>query len=642
MSRIKLFFKASLKQSGLVSAILLVSFSLIAQGPLRPDIRFDNYTGRYGFPRQYMLDVVRDSAGYIWAFGNGLSRFSGTAITRYTNSNNEHHGLKDNYVAATQVDQQGRLWLGSTGLTWYDFANDRFHYIQPAGAPPYEYAYGQRIIGNTLWYATQYGLCKMDLRTLQPVTTSLHDGFHPWLIFDLGQGEVLYTTANGKYYIYNVQSNTFQTYNWQINGEVIRIRCAVKTRNTLWLGTNKGVWKTGNLHTLPTEQVKDLAALSVKAITLYPAMGGDSLLWLGTNGKGLTVVSSRTGHIVAQYKHDADNAFSLSADNINALYIDRDQKLWIAHENGISVLNPDNQLFKTQLLNFDRQDNGDNLVYRLCQDRYNPSAVWMSVGREGLVRLDWFTKKMTRQVLSIGGETSFYDICQVEQKLWLVNSYSRLFLWHEDKGLVKEIGFSHCIADPQPFNVRSIIRAKDRFYFPSNYGLYEYVPGQNTTRCVYQESKHTPAQLKQFLENDMYYGYYDSVRQRVWVGSRTGLIEYDPATGRGWTRYDHSCPDTANSNALNMASPGPGGTIVCCTRNGISFYNPEQEKFTQVNRFGSVVNPGCASSITDGQKIWISSNTGIFSYDFSTGKTYKRDFQMSNFCVPNVQFLPVN
>ena len=292
-----------------------------------------------------MLDVVRDGAGYVWAFGNGLSRFNGVGITRYTNTNNQHHGLKDNYAAATQVDQWGRIWLGSAGLAWYDQANDRFRYIQPPDRKSYEFAYGQRIIGNTLWYVTQYGLCKLDLRTLKPETTSLKDGFQPWLIFDLGNHELLYTTGNSRYYIYHTMADTFRLYNWYVNGEYVRIKCAARAGNTIWLGTNKGVWRTPDMHQ-PPQPVKGMETLNVKAMTLYPPMGGDSLLWMGTNGSGLTVVNCYTGHIVASYKHDAGNAFSLSADNINALYIDKDRKLWIAHENGISLLNPDNQLSK--------------------------------------------------------------------------------------------------------------------------------------------------------------------------------------------------------------------------------------------------------------------------------------------------------
>lgn len=606
----------------MAAAIVLGSVSLFSQGSLRPDIRFDNYTGRYGFPRQYMMDVIRDSAGYVWAFGNGLYRFNGMAMTRYANTNNQHHGLKDNYTGHAQVDRWGRMWFAGGGLAWYDLTEDRFRYIQPRGLPAYQYAYAQRVIGHTLWYITQYGLCKLDLRTLQPATTSLTDGFQPWLIHDLGNNELLYATGSNKYYIYHTVADTFAMHDWRINGEFVRIKCAVRAGGQWWLGTSKGVWQTHTMHA-PLRPVKGLENLNVKAMTLYPAMGGDSLVWMGTSGNGLTVVDSRTAKIVAQYRHDPGNAFSLSADNINALYVDKDEKLWIAHESGISVLNPDNQLFKTQLLDFRGPGSVDNLVFRIYQDRYDPLAVWMSVAKQGLLRLDWFSKKITGQVRTIGGDSSFYDICQVGKRLWLLNTYSKVFLWHEQKGLQKEIGFAHAARDVQSFNVHTITPYANRFYLSTNHGLYEYTPGQDQMHSVYYRSKDPAISVinKAFVENDMYYGCYDSLRHVVWIASRGGLVAYDPVSGKGRLHYNRSHPDTLNSNALNMASLGPGGTIICCNRTGISIYDPPADRFTQIAAFGTIVNPSCYSSITDGQRIWISSNAGIFSYDFSGKKT---------------------
>src|SRR5690606_10053782 len=81
--------------------------------------RFRRYTRRDGLSDNSVMDIQQDATGHLWIGTlNGLSRFvpaSGVFTSFF-----KTHGLAGNqmYRPAMAVDDDGRLWVGSTeGLT---------------------------------------------------------------------------------------------------------------------------------------------------------------------------------------------------------------------------------------------------------------------------------------------------------------------------------------------------------------------------------------------------------------------------------------------------------------------------------------------------------------------------------------------
>ena len=68
-------------------------------------------------------------------------------------------------------------------------------------------------------------------------------------------------------------------------------------------------------------------------------------LWVGTDGSGLFRWDINAQQLY-QYQNDLTNPRSLIDNNIESLYLDRDQGIWIGTHKGVSYYNPRRKAFK--------------------------------------------------------------------------------------------------------------------------------------------------------------------------------------------------------------------------------------------------------------------------------------------------------
>lgn len=82
------------------------------------------------------------------------------------------------------------------------------------------------------------------------------------------------------------------------------------------------------------------------------------------------------------FKHDRNNAKSISSNVINSIFKDRSDRLWITTENGLNLYNPE----KDDFTRITRQDGmPSNVSYSILED--NENQLWISTAG-GLVSFD--------------------------------------------------------------------------------------------------------------------------------------------------------------------------------------------------------------------------------------------------------------
>jgi len=171
----------------LLLCLLLTQWKLIgfAQEALLPNVsRFENFNGRNHLLNVYIQSVTRDKQGYVWSGCNGLVRFDGYQYTQFTNFNNQHHGLQDNYIDEIIVDDSNRVWVGTArDISYYNRQQNRF--VQPYldGPKKIEYAFRLLLHNQKLWFISNLGLTGVDLNTTKVFTTSIRQVFDPTGIF---------------------------------------------------------------------------------------------------------------------------------------------------------------------------------------------------------------------------------------------------------------------------------------------------------------------------------------------------------------------------------------------------------------------------------------------------------------------------
>ena len=261
-----------------------IAIVIKSQPLLAPDTRFDNFSQKYNLARQFCIDVITDSAGYVWAMNPGIYRFDGRQVKYYTSYNNQEHHLRDSYAEHPVVDYKGRLWIGSAaGLCYYDALHDKFNYVYPVNTTAAEHAYSACISGNELFFRNKYGLCRLNLETFEIKNTSLKT-LSTWFCFADEEKNIIVCT-DVEYFIYDPAKDTYKKFRWEKDGKTVRIKDIVFSNNRYWIATNKGLWHTTSFYQLPSE-VTGTSHLNIQSLALMP-LTGDSILWLGTGGEGL-------------------------------------------------------------------------------------------------------------------------------------------------------------------------------------------------------------------------------------------------------------------------------------------------------------------------------------------------------------------
>lgn len=124
--------------------VLLISlpFDLFAQGfAPDPDWRFENFNSQNHFISRAISDIAIDKNNYVWTSNSGVQRFDGHKTTEFNSVDENKATLRSNY-ADIAADNDGRVWVGSGGLCYYDDANGKFVYVMPDKNHPITYTQG--------------------------------------------------------------------------------------------------------------------------------------------------------------------------------------------------------------------------------------------------------------------------------------------------------------------------------------------------------------------------------------------------------------------------------------------------------------------------------------------------------------------
>lgn len=130
----------------------------------------------------------------------------------------------------------------------------------------------------------------------------------------------------------------------------------------MWFGTQDGLnMFDGYKFTIFRHNPEDAKTLSAGHITALLEDKNGSL-WIGTNGGGLNTFN-RAGGTFSSLRHDSTNPHSLSHDTITTLFNDSSGNLWVGTEWGLNVLDRQTGSFR-RFIHDERNPNslGDNSI----------------------------------------------------------------------------------------------------------------------------------------------------------------------------------------------------------------------------------------------------------------------------------------
>ena len=571
--------------------LALSCFAAIAQS--FPNLKFNQITVKDGLSTNAVRCTYEDQNGIIWiATGKGLNRYDGTGIKEYKHNANDstticndalinivadkenqlwlgtfkglarfnpvtgkainfaHHPTNKNSLAADEncvpfVDSKGNLWLAtSAGVQLFDYKRNRFtNYVAVIKGVKQNASAFQQIAEDRekrLWALGANGLYLIDQ---QNKTVNYHA--------EQDQILALHQTASGTIYLgeannglrYFQKDNVVKSVKTPIKGPITRVNSIIE-------------W-TDNLN--------------------------QNWLCVAVNG-GLVLQNLKTNEI-KEYVANELNPSSLNAFSVMHLAKDRQNRLWLSTDNGISIIDPNYQNFENipvyqqvKLTNPKLLGIPNNMLE--TEDRFYITCYYA----KGIYSFDknW---KLISHIPQIPENSksllskSISSIYRDEQKN---------FWFSTDSGLVKKTGNSYKIFFP-PLD----LSIKDNLFISK---LYKRKDG------------------------------------KFWIRARkNGIYVFDPKSEKF---VKHYLPDgkTIDGSVFSCLIDKQGDFWIGATK-GISVYNPSKDAFNKIvikDAFGKFREVSWVTDITQdkGNVIWAASDVGLLKINKTTKTGLLIDDQM--------------
>lgn len=333
-------------------------------------LSFQSWQRETGMPRSAIRAVAQTRDGYLWLGGDdGLARFDGVRFV-----NLDLSGItRGNGIRTLLGDTSGALWIGTSGGDLLRFADNEFTAVGAReGLPTNSITALAEDNNGRVWIGTELGLRLWQNGSLTP----------------LGGGDVLRDpriTAvcrdkSGSMWIAARDAGVFRFRGGaltaitdpEMDTLLRQSHCLLVDRSDrIWVGAGEDFvlcWDSGQWRRFRIP--RHSATPFVNSLAEQP----DGSVWAGSTSEGLFQFK--------QGKLTAINASVGLLDNrVTALFTDRDGRLWVGRDSGLSRLRRD-QLFAIG----QNEGLGFGAVQGLAE--VTPGVIWAVKSNDGLYRWD--------------------------------------------------------------------------------------------------------------------------------------------------------------------------------------------------------------------------------------------------------------
>jgi len=362
------------------------------------------------------------------------------------------------------------------------------------------------------------------------------------------------------------------------------------------------------------KNLKDVSLVSngikdvVVDLLFMPADKEKKYLLAGTEGNGLMIYNTILKKIEFTYVHDDNNPCSLSNNMISGFHTDKNGRLWIATGVGISMVDVYDQQWKMRFM--DKSN-----LNKIARDKFDSTKAWMSSYTQGMICVNWKTKKIEKIFNANAQIQKVYDFVQLSKNKWLLATPRTIVEWNPQAGILSQSKL------PIPDSLRLryyinkiIIADANTCFITTNMGLFKYdIPTHEISAAAIDIGRDKTKDVLQYI---LLNGFYDD--GVLWIASRNGLFSYD--ISKKTTTIYRGKGESADYFFFDAARAA-GDRIVCASADGIAIFDKRAKKFKIVNSIANLFKPKCGSVISTNNTIWIGSEVGILNYDMETHKS---------------------
>ncbi|BAX82025.1 sensor histidine kinase [Labilibaculum antarcticum] len=642
------------------------------------NIRFKRITINEGLSLSSVYCIFQDSKGFMW-FGteDGLNRYDGKNFTIYRSDPENSNSISNKWIEQVLEDRSGNLWFGSRGgLTQFNPVSEIF--TQYRGIEPnnqlsndtithlYEDQNNRLWVGSlkgitcintkqgtiekhnypkgldskincfladtkNFWIGTKLGLFHYDSEKKSFKEIELPKSDSKWNVTSLASADnyLWVGTSNGLLSI----SRDSLTENAQLFLNGLHIENLLPDRiNSLWIVTNKALFKTDNSSKIFHKAVKSFEVTNSLSIsTNKPILkSSNEEIWFGTFGSGIY----RINPVSNQTSHDTNNSAdpqSLSENSINCIYEDRNGIIWIGTFGaGISIYNPQShkfELFKNNPLS--ENSLASNFVWSTWED--HNGDLWIGTNNKGIskyiVKRDSFVHYDVRKSVNDPYSAIRKVFEDRKNNIWIGTDGEGLFKLNPFTG--NKTQYKHISNDSTSLcdnSVRVIFEDSEGIiWVGTRGGLNRYHDKTNK----FTQYKHIDGDTKSLSHNFIYSSIYEDSKGLLWIGTYGGGVNiYDKKnnTFKSYQYYDNT-KNGLSDNVVFSVYEDEDGIFWLGTNTKLNRFDSQTGLFSH---FG--IEEGLPNNVVYGVlpdafgNLWLSTNNGIAK--FST-----QDYSVKNFTV---------
>lgn len=609
---------------------LILLLSIDKSSAQKDELNFiHKYTTEQGLSSNTIFCILQDKHGLIWiSTEEGLNKFDGKSFTKFT-VNKGRYGLSHNYVQAMFLAPDGNVWAGTTdGLNIYDYKSDSIVQVRK-DTKPLKLVYNditcfaQGLDKNRVWIGT-YGdainyydhktkkFYKLQLPTLahQPQPVNVVS-----LLEDENKRLWIGTQHDG-IYLYESGKRKLRKYDLPDNASTIRAIYQDHFRR-IWFGTSQGCYIFNETSQMP-ERLNypfNLTDTSIGAI----CEDRNGKIWIGTelfllsfNARSFSTTETFPYQMTLQQKASAN----LDCTYTNALYVDRDNNIWVGTAwGGVALLDGTPPKFKLLKHNPGQANTLPNYpVASLCQDQ--KGNLWVATDGKGVYVMNALNDEMSRYPLDEKHYGRHFKVVAMdsEENLWFGTYKNGLLRKKKNSSRIevfKKEEEKHSLPDNE---ITCIFESKDKtLWIGTNNGLAKYDKSKNQFVRI-----NIPRKLVTVLSIG------ETSDGIIWIGTYGGyILSYNPKD------------NALNNNPLPFQARIVSDILVhddtiwiATSGKGLSVYGYKKKKATTYTEKNGLASNYVSSLLRDSRGcIWMGTNKGISKLFPETGEVQNYNTQ---------------
>ncbi len=627
--------------AGYILIILTSTGMLIGQ-----NLQFDHITVDEGLPNGSVLDIYQDASGFIWiGTEGGISRYDSYTFRTHQNITNDTNSIDNNAVSTLCGTSGGDFLAGTfTGINYYHADKEIFSRIPVYFLDELKYPKVYKILrisDNLYLAATAEGLFSAD-SALQRFTEYRPAGLsesirttHTTSLFQDKDGILWIGTHNRGLYSYNPETKRTIEITHYINSQnTFRdnkiIHITGDGQNAVWYGTNMGLYRFDKKDSKITRYTKDDVNPRHRITdntVLHVAEKNDGKIWI-LSKNGLSIFDYATGSL-SHWFHDPYEGKSLNSNNLNVAFEDRQGNFWIGTvQSGLNILRNYPHKFNSIKSHFYKGKLANNdFVNAILED--SDGKIWLGTHDYGINILD---EKSGRYYSLNSANTpaikSNHIQCLMEDSrgiIWIgtyeggitefnprKNSFSTFthdeldssslcndivnYFFEDSKKriwIATHGGIAQFLPDKRKFrNITSgnasisftnkiTEDSQGNLWISSFEGLVKYHPDKNISKLFRYKGD------RDSLSDNYVYTVYCDRKDRIWIGTLSGLNLYDSQAG-SFQLFNKS--NGLQSNSVLTIVDDEDGNLWLGTTLGLSRFDPERKVFTNFNQRDGLVH----------------------------------------------------